>query len=968
MKKLIRILWKYSLWLTLPVSIVFSYWLIEVSEKYFHFHVLQDNFAVVVGESALYQVGLNRFNGYLLDFKANWFLPDTTKENRLKKINLFVPEGSLAELNSDLPYSGREYVEAALWDSGKLEKVKMRYRGSFAYHWAQEKKSIRVKTRKSKLYNGMRRFNLVVPKTYEQINNYASYKLAEMMGLLVPRVDMVELFLNGKSKGAYLFLEDLEELTLRSNHLMPGDIYEGELITQDRYTGVSQNLFFHPSLWEKAAINNHYPEESKKPLEKLVSLVRNPGNPAAQKEMSEIMDMDAWGLFYAFQVLIQASHLDNVHNWRIYYDPARSKFVPVVHDPLGYTFQNEKVYTEFIGSDIHYALSMNKDFLIARSRALQRFFENGLDQQYLQKIEDVYNRLKPVILNDTRILVPAPVNPDDEPRSEGWPQFPFRIASPQEILGAIKKLEERIDDYLYQIKQVYYSPGGELFYEMPDAKGRLPLLISGNRAVEKITIRFLKPVKGEKKISLAYLLRGEEQVFDITKLAEFGDYSIEISHTLMPDYHLPPMNKQEGLQLPGLGQKESNSDTQEEQGYRPSYYELIFKDLLDENEILAIDVDFDGDVIKRAVKKESIEKSSFETLQNLVENNPSHTIVWNDNIVVQGTRQVEADLIIRPGTTIRLEPAANLIISGRLLVQGVAAQPVRFLPLKEGQEPWGVVALKGQGANSSELRHAIFKGGSGFKGDLFEYSGMVSIHDVDDALLDNCKFMDNNLVDDMVHIVYADATFKGCVFERSLMDALDIDISTARVESCHFVESGNDALDLMDSQVTVTDTILEKSGDKGISVGEGSRLLAINDHIKNNEIGIQVKDGSNAALYNLDFVGNKLALDAYKKNWRYGSGGKVLVDKNYFDSNKKVVAADNKSRIHVYDSYINPLPAEHKKRIVLDSSVDMKKDRQAKLLATQTSLRGEDMTADFVPDILNKIVSQRRGASNFVQH
>ena len=161
-------------------------------------------------------------------------------------------------------------------------------------------------------------------------------------------------------------------------------------------------------------------------------------------------------------------------------------------------------------------------------------------------------------------------------------------------------------------------------------------------------------------------------------------------------------------------------------------------------------------------------------------------------------------------------------------------------------------------------------GGSGLKGELFEYSGMLSIHDVKGLSISNCRFYDNHRVDDMVHTVYSELSFDNVTFENAVSDALDLDVSSATINNSRFINSGNDAVDLMTTQATILNTLFAQNGDKGISVGEGSHLVGINNQISNNEIGVQSKDRSTALLFNHTFMDNQIALHAYRKNWRYG--------------------------------------------------------------------------------------------------
>ena len=91
----------------------------------------------------------------------------------------------------------------------------------------------------------------------------------------------------------------------------------------------------------------------------------------------------------------------------------------------------------------------------------------------------------------------------------------------------------------------------------------------------------------------------------------------------------------------------------------------------------------------------------------------------------------------------------------------------------------------------------------------------------------------------------------------------------------------------METEAVVLDSRISNSGDKGISVGEASRLWAINNVLENNVIGVEAKDKSIAVLINTTLRHNQQALHAYRKNWRYGSGGVIRVLKSIIQDHEK---------------------------------------------------------------------------------
>ena len=92
---------------------------------------------------------------------------------------------------------------------------------------------------------------------------------------------------------------------------------------------------------------------------------------ATHAELSELIDMEEWGRFAAFELLAQTHHYDQYHNWRLYYDPWRTRFVPIVWDPVAWTPEARNrpdgvIDADIVGSRLQAWLLMNGDFLRAR--------------------------------------------------------------------------------------------------------------------------------------------------------------------------------------------------------------------------------------------------------------------------------------------------------------------------------------------------------------------------------------------------------------------------------------------------------------------------------------------------------------------------------------------------------------------------------------------------------------------------
>ena len=894
-KRYLFSIWRWSWLVTLPVTVAFVYWLLVTAKRYSQFGIrfVSDPFP-----ATLLNIGRMEL-GHLTQYLKRMSI-DRAKipENTLRTVDVFLEASTERKMNRNLPHSGKEYEKARLlYPDGSLRRVKIKYRGDYAQHWGHYKKSTRIKTKKKSLYQGLRSFNINAPKFEEMLNNHLAYELARQLGLLAPHSEMVFYRVNGRNRGIHLLVEQIEELTLRRSFRMPGDIYAGELVGQDRYRGASASVFENPGLWEKVATNNHYDAGSSEPLKSLTAALAQDASPVARETLFTLLDMEVWGRFALFELLTQSFHFDQGHNWRLYFDPAKSRFEPIIWDPVGWhpswrPKPGEGPNLDILVSDLHRALAADPRFLVARFQAIRRFFEAGEDQVFLEKAREQIDSMKRAVEADPYIT------------------SHFNFYTPEEAEAALEDLYTNILETFKGIRGGYLETEGELHTQIL-GQDRLALEISGRRPLTRLALVFSRPLLQRIRGELHYWSGENQRVLDIS------DFLMQQANRLTVDVALPARH---------LPVKEGTNPLKENVlRPEPGYYEIHLRELPEDALILEVGADADG--FRVTAVEEPLERTAFPSGWSIVPDLPERPpLVWSGAVEIVETRTVEENLVLEPGTVVRMAPGASLLLTGRLTVQGTAADPVRFESQVEGEPPWGALILKGPGADGSSLKYCRFRGGSGWKGPFFEYSAMFSVHDVRDVSVTHCLFENGKLVDDMVHAVYAEIDFFDCAFENALFDAVDLDISKATLVGCRIENSGNDGLDLMSSQAMVRGCVFSSNRDKGISVGEGTHLLAVGNRFDRNEIGLQVKDGSSAYVFNADFTGNKKAIDAYKKNWRYGSGGVLRVGKSFFSGNRAPISADKQSQIALFDTY---LENQNKAGPVLLFSVDALVPRRA---------------------------------------
>lgn len=906
-RRLARI-WYRSWIVTLPVALAFGLWAMNTLTRWeaftVHHRTSQDLSLHAVGE--LEKDHLLRAARLAV---TEWRTGEELAASGLDTVHLYLEDGSRQRLDSNLPHSGFEYVEGGMFYGGEVQEVDLRYRGDNVYHWGFWKKSWRVKTKRGALYKGMRKFNLIAPRTTEVLNNHLSYRLAEHMGLVAPFSEVVNVAVNGEFLGVFILTEQIEESTIRRHDLMPGDVYSGELVGNDYYEGIERRIFDHPGVWTKAAVNNHFAEDALDPLEELLRAIEEAEGEEGHRRLSSLVDMEAFGRFSALESLVCTIHIDGLHNWRLYYDPWRTRFVPIVWDPVGWHLTTVwgpdagGRLPDVVSSQFHEALFRNAEFLRARSRAFTEFFDLGIDEAFLTEARELVGRLRPALDLDPHLV------------SE------VELVRPEEVEEAMRSLLRGIEGLFAEVRRIQVEdPGSALRYQ-PVGPGHLALEVHGRRPVAEIELTYAAPVRGPLSARLRWSNAEGQHDCDVA-----GRTSVSASRVLVA----ADLVSRHRAAITGM---EPAVVHRNRIVLGPARYDLVLSPRTDAQPARE---DFGGALVGVRYRRAGSESwRSAELVPEVTsgglgrmalaaaDDTGAPPVILSGELVIAGDRVIEQDVIIEPGTTFRMEPGANLLLLGRVLAEGEPERPIAFAPSEAGQAPWGVVAIKGSGANGSRFRHCEFREGSGWKQPLAEYSAMFSIHGVEDVAVEDCLFEDSRVVDDMVHGVYSGVEFRRCTFRRARADALDMDISRVAVEECLFEQSGNDAIDLMTAEATVLDTRFIDSGDKGISVGEGSQLVVVNALIDGCLRGIESKDRSRAIVLNCDFVGStEMAVHAYNKNWRYDGGGTAYVFKSRFEGNAQALVAGSRSRIIVGDSSMDAIPDVHPRRITIEGSVE----------------------------------------------
>ena len=837
-----------------------------------------------------------------------------SRKKGLPKRQLYISKKAQNFLMENIPENIKKWQRAFLvYPDGQLRRVRARHRGDAPVNWALNKKSWRVKLPKSALINNSRVFNFTVPQETNQFENYLPHYLGNLTGVLSPRMKLVELFINNKSQGILHETEHIDESFLRNNRLMPINIYKGEQTNRERQVMISGDLYDNAELWSKISTFNQVPETDFSDLKYVLDLIHQAETSnISLTKLKRVVRYEDWARFSAFQTLVQSWHNGRGSNARLAIDPWKGSVRPIVHDTLSleplilvdsFTRKSLKSSNPFdivmdggVGHPIFSLYHSSSDFLVKKYSFLYEFVQDDLILKAAQHFETLlsalersfsrdYFRFEKIYSNDR---LATEVNRD------------YNLSLTHE-----KGMRAEWEKFIKVLQWFQETLRGELT-ALPvarwlDEETSIGLIVGGVVPLNRVTLEFSQGQQIPKSIA-----------WDAD-----GNGRLSSKDTLIP---FRVRGRQLELDAVWTTNRVNSNHYPDEFLAVPTQFQLVAEINISPIALRASNF-LTGEMFLLASEGEPGNSPSrrntpvIEKTQNPIE-------IWSENRTIEGTHLIDWPVRILPGTTIRMGPGANLVFRNQIHVEGRANAPVRIISDVLG-EPWGTVALHGPDTAGSVLSHLTIENGSGASIGNVRYIGMLSIHEARDVEFKNLILRNNHKFDDMVHVIYSeDIYLRNCVFERAFSDALDVDISTIRIQGCRFSGSGNDAVDLMNSKALIMASELSYSGDKGVSVGEDSEVVIYNSRLHHNVNGIESKDGSVAYAISSVLTENKRQINAYQKNWRYGSGGKVVVDKSVFSSVDNSIKGDQKSDIKIYDSTFMTGFGAMDKQVKIDSLSD----------------------------------------------
>lgn len=778
----------------------------------------------------------------------------------LPVVNLFIPERSMESLLGNLPSSAKKYQQAQmLFPDGKIERIKVRIRGDNGRNYLLGKKSWKIKTKKSKLYHGSRNFSFHVPRKSIPVETVAAYRVSQKLGLVTPDSRLVELKVNGSNYGVFLQLMHLNEGFLRKHGFMPVEIFKSDREIGDERASTNR-VWQNISRWKVLAQSGRYSDEKrllKRGLDLLNSAVFDG---QSYRELKLVFPIDVWAKYAVQDILLENFHTGN-HNLRIIADDQSGFIIPIIWDPT-IRFNDDNMDFVALLSECRVPIvclyKQSSEFRKREFELLHKAVKDNTLGQVASEIEKDLNSITESINRDAyRFDV-------ERNRSDI-----FGKSTRNTILGFANELRARENSLMLMLEE-------EPRVSWQAGDNRIELYIKGPIPIDQIYLFG----KGFNDIKHIYYDKNNNGEIDTT------DERIPIvikDNTLIVDVSL----------LPNFSDLKDNLPTR-----------FVFL--------------FDSDMQISAINvRQSLTKHRYQapksgddyqtaSLRNtpIVQRNERSPVIVKSILEVRQTLVTEKPYIFMPGSGMIIHPGVSVIFRKRVEFRGSRSDPITIT--SHSMDPFGVVAIHGNDASGSIMKHVAIENGSQSEVNGISYLGMLSIHNSSNILIEHLRSSSNSGADDMFHVVYGrNIILRNSQLHNAQLDAIDFDLSTIEVDGLTITRAGNDCIDVMGGSVRFRNVLVRQCGDKGISVGEKSKTEIVATTIENASIGLAAKDGSTVSITDSYFKGNSTHLDSYLKNWRYGqSGATISVKDSQFLGVLNHFQTDTRSSIAIESSQL----------------------------------------------------------------
>lgn len=311
---------------------------------------------------------------------------DPYPQTKLPVAELRIDSSKLSALNENLPTSGREPQLANLRIGEREMPVEARYTGISINHWGMPWKSWNFKIQGEGDFLGLKVFNLMMPRSITQFENWLGNEMSRRMNAVItPHSEFVHFRLNGKLNGMRILEEPATPVMIARMGLPPGKLYHGDISTAQIYDGVPRpRLFSTPSAWRvQSSIPDNQGHGEMEELVRIIQTVHNPYDFFYQ--LPRVVNAESLTKYMALLEIISSVHIDETHNWKMYFNPETGLLEPIIWNSVAYYWRSTKSM-DLAPNDLFRVVLANPELREDKDRAIWNAIQGELNEDKLRSL------------------------------------------------------------------------------------------------------------------------------------------------------------------------------------------------------------------------------------------------------------------------------------------------------------------------------------------------------------------------------------------------------------------------------------------------------------------------------------------------------------------------------------------------------------------------------------------------------
>lgn len=736
-----------------------------------------------------------------------------------------------------LQTSEDDWVGATMTESDTTRDIKIRLKGDWLDHLRGDKWSFRIKLKGQQAWRGLRTFSLHTPAARYYLHEWLLHQYWQDLGVLTPRYDLIEVIINGESRGIYAYEEHFEKQLVESQRRREGPIVKFQ--EDGFWAGVARQFEHHGFVRSSSSYSAENPANA--PLvafnqEELLAdttqarLLREALSLLEQyrqgdKSAEDLFDLPLLARYYAGCDLFNAYHGIVWHNQRFYYNPITGRLEPIGFD--GFADAPSRRYHFLAEGTLHREapestslpafLLQDSAFITNYLSVLEKLSRPEQWEDFFQKHEAAWTaRLQ-------------------------WLQMEFPNYQPEVKTFAeeVAFVRSHLLPFRENVLRSYQTSQGEILVENTHT---LPVVLKGyGLGPDYQTGSFTSPIwlpAGPVRNMFSKLqTTGKPLAFRSLDFWDKQALAFQETPTMTP-VKIPAQANYIFLQLPG-------------------WDSLIAAPInrLEPPQTIQIS----AQAYRQGSKPQDFPRFRWRNAEQAI-------------TIPAGEHRLRKDLIVPKGYTLQITAGANIYLENAAAI--ISYGPVRALG--EEETPIFIQSEDGTGQGlqvlqspvGSMLRGVVFRNLRNLRKGNWQLTGAVTFYESAVEIL-GCKFLDNQS-EDALNIVRSSFEMTHCLIQNTSSDGLDTDFCKGTIKESVFRQTTNDGVDFSGSIITLEDVEMQECGDKGLSAGEASDITVINALIADCNIGLASKDQSTLYLRNSQLRNCLQGLVVFQKKPEFG--------------------------------------------------------------------------------------------------